>query len=160
VELVNALWAANVCDKAVAEELVIMLTPFAPHFAEELWKQMGHTESVFEARWPAWDEGLVVEEFWVRRLKKVANRVDIVFFYPVIYRVDMDRIPSDRVFVAGSGLTGSAECLIPDLSEILVRFYCSDYRVDADFRQIVIDEYLGVASTNSATAHMILEGRC
>jgi leucyl-tRNA synthetase len=62
MELVNALRADNVCDKAVAEELVIMLAPFAPHFAEELWERMGHTESVFEARWPAWDEGLVVED--------------------------------------------------------------------------------------------------
>jgi leucyl-tRNA synthetase len=62
MELVNALRADNVCDKAVAEELVIMLAPFAPHFAEELWERMGHTESVFEARWPVWDEGLVVED--------------------------------------------------------------------------------------------------
>lgn len=39
-----------------------MLAPFVPHFAEEMWERMGHTESVFEARWPAWDEGLVVED--------------------------------------------------------------------------------------------------
>jgi leucyl-tRNA synthetase len=62
MELVNALRADNVCDKGVAEELVVMLAPFVPHFAEELWERMGHTESVFEARWPAWDEGLVVED--------------------------------------------------------------------------------------------------
>jgi leucyl-tRNA synthetase len=62
MELVNALRADNVCDKGVAEELVIMLAPFTPHFAEELWERMGHTESVFEARWPGWDEGLVVED--------------------------------------------------------------------------------------------------
>jgi leucyl-tRNA synthetase len=62
MELVNALRADNVCDKAVAEELVIMLAPFAPHFAEELWERMGHTSSVFDARWPEWDEGLVVDD--------------------------------------------------------------------------------------------------
>jgi leucyl-tRNA synthetase len=62
MELVNALRADGVCDKAVAEELVIMLAPFAPHFAEECWERMGHRESVFDARWPAWDEGLVVED--------------------------------------------------------------------------------------------------
>jgi leucyl-tRNA synthetase len=62
MELVNALRADNVCDKAVAEELVIMLAPFAPHFAEELWERMGHRESVFDGRWPGWDEGLVVED--------------------------------------------------------------------------------------------------
>ncbi len=62
MELVNALRADNVCDKAVAEELVIMLAPFTPHFAEELWERMGHTQSVFEAPWPTWDEGMVVED--------------------------------------------------------------------------------------------------
>ena len=39
-----------------------MLAPFAPHFAEECWERLGHTESVFDARWPAWDEALVVED--------------------------------------------------------------------------------------------------
>ena len=48
--------------RALAEELVIMLAPFAPHFAEECWERLGHATSVFEARWPAWDEGLVVED--------------------------------------------------------------------------------------------------
>jgi leucyl-tRNA synthetase len=62
MELVNALRADNVCHKGIAESLVIMLAPFAPHFAEELWERTGHTESVFEARWPAWDERLVVED--------------------------------------------------------------------------------------------------
>jgi leucyl-tRNA synthetase len=62
MELVNALRADNVCDKGIAKELVVMLAPFVPHFAEEAWERMGHTDSVFEARWPAWDEGLVVED--------------------------------------------------------------------------------------------------
>jgi leucyl-tRNA synthetase len=62
MELVNALRTDNVCDKAVAEELVVMLAPFVPHFAEECWERMGRTESVFEASWPAWNEGLVVED--------------------------------------------------------------------------------------------------
>jgi leucyl-tRNA synthetase len=62
MELLNALRADKVCEKAVAEELVIMLAPFAPHFAEECWERMGHRSSVFDARWPAWDEALVVED--------------------------------------------------------------------------------------------------
>jgi leucyl-tRNA synthetase len=62
MELMNAIRADNLCDKGVARELVIMLAPFVPHFAEECWERLGHTESVFEARWPAWDEGLVVED--------------------------------------------------------------------------------------------------
>ncbi len=62
MELMNALRADNVCDKVIARELVIMLAPFVPHFAEECWERLGHTDSVFEARWPTWDEGLVVED--------------------------------------------------------------------------------------------------
>nr|MBA3895280.1 leucine--tRNA ligase [Gemmatimonadales bacterium] len=62
MELVNTLRAENACDKAVVQELVVMLAPFAPHFAEECWERLGHGESVFEASWPAWDEGLVVED--------------------------------------------------------------------------------------------------
>jgi leucyl-tRNA synthetase len=40
------------------EALVIMLAPYAPHFAEELWELLGYETSVFEARWPAHDERL------------------------------------------------------------------------------------------------------
>jgi leucyl-tRNA synthetase len=46
----------------MAEGLVIMLAPFAPHFAEESWERLGHSTSVFEAGWPTFDEGLVVED--------------------------------------------------------------------------------------------------
>ena len=63
MELVNALRADNCCDqRRWCEELVVMLAPFAPHFAEECWERLGHTTSVFDARWPAWDEGLMVED--------------------------------------------------------------------------------------------------
>ncbi|MEK6570416.1 MAG: class I tRNA ligase family protein, partial [Bacteroidota bacterium] len=30
--------------------------PFAPHLAEEVWEKLGHRESVFNARWPGYDE--------------------------------------------------------------------------------------------------------
>jgi len=40
------------------EPLVIMLAPYAPHIAEEMWEVLGHKESVFAARWPAYDEKL------------------------------------------------------------------------------------------------------
>ena len=37
------------------EPLVQLVSPFAPHLAEELWEQFGHRESVFDAGWPAYD---------------------------------------------------------------------------------------------------------
>ena len=42
--------------------LVIMLAPFAPHIAEECWERLGHSESVFDARWPEFDEALAAED--------------------------------------------------------------------------------------------------
>ncbi|MDH3455346.1 MAG: leucine--tRNA ligase [Gemmatimonadota bacterium] len=44
------------------EPLVVMLAPFAPHFAEECWERLGHTHSVFAASWPAFDEVLARED--------------------------------------------------------------------------------------------------
>ena len=36
----------------------VMIAPYAPHIAEELWQVLGHTDSVFAARWPAYDPKL------------------------------------------------------------------------------------------------------
>ncbi len=44
------------------ETLILLLAPFAPHFSEELWHEFGHEESVHVAKWPIWDEKLVVED--------------------------------------------------------------------------------------------------
>jgi leucyl-tRNA synthetase len=41
------------------EPLVQLVAPFAPHIAEELWEMLGHTSSVFDARWPAFDPGIL-----------------------------------------------------------------------------------------------------
>ena len=43
-------------DKENLETAVILLAPFAPHLSEELWQQLGHTESVFRNTWPEHDE--------------------------------------------------------------------------------------------------------
>jgi leucyl-tRNA synthetase len=41
---------------------VLVLAPFAPHHAEEMWALMGLPYSVHEQAWPSWDEGLIVQE--------------------------------------------------------------------------------------------------
>jgi leucyl-tRNA synthetase len=60
MEFVNAIKEAGSRDRALIQDLVVMLAPFAPHFAEECWERLGHTTTVFDAGWPAWDEALVV----------------------------------------------------------------------------------------------------
>ncbi len=62
MELVNTLRDAGCADRRIVEDLVVMLAPFAPHFAEECWERLGHGASVFEEEWPEWDEALTVEE--------------------------------------------------------------------------------------------------
>ena len=43
-------------DKETLKTFVILLAPFAPHIGEELWQQLGGTDSVFHAQWPECDE--------------------------------------------------------------------------------------------------------
>jgi leucyl-tRNA synthetase len=62
MEYVNVLRAhERVPHRAEVEPLVQLLSPFAPHVAEELWETLGHTASVFDSGWPAFDAALAAE---------------------------------------------------------------------------------------------------
>ena len=55
--------SAQKCHKRdVLEPIVVMLAPFAPHIAEELWHAMGHDTTVCDAAWPELDESHLVED--------------------------------------------------------------------------------------------------
>lgn len=59
---VNELSQQKCANKELLKKLVIIIAPFAPHIAEELWEQLGgETKSVCDATWPAWDESYLVE---------------------------------------------------------------------------------------------------
>ncbi len=58
MEYVNELREQGAGSKELITPLVIMLAPYAPHIAEELWSVLGNGTSIFEARWPAYDERL------------------------------------------------------------------------------------------------------
>jgi leucyl-tRNA synthetase len=45
-----------------AEATVLLLSPFTPHIAEELWQQLGHTDSILRQRWPSYDPTLTQED--------------------------------------------------------------------------------------------------
>ncbi|MDR0982197.1 MAG: leucine--tRNA ligase [Culturomica sp.] len=57
----NELTALNCNKREVLEPLVIAVSPYAPHIAEELWEMLGHTESVSKAVFPKWDEKYLSE---------------------------------------------------------------------------------------------------
>jgi len=61
MELVNAIYQSD-ADKEVFSQLIIMLSPFVPHFSEELWQKMGNKESIFKTSWPKYDKELIKEE--------------------------------------------------------------------------------------------------
>jgi leucyl-tRNA synthetase len=62
MELHNTLRAQPVLDRCAAESFVIMLSPFAPHLAEEAWSMLGKPPSVIDVRWPVFDPALCVED--------------------------------------------------------------------------------------------------
>ncbi|MGH9688835.1 MAG: leucine--tRNA ligase [Candidatus Acidiferrales bacterium] len=70
MELVNDLVAHEPLDqdvapavlKGVLDGLVLMLSPMAPHIAEEFWEMLGHTDGVYRQKWPTYREDLAREE--------------------------------------------------------------------------------------------------
>ena len=59
---VNELTALKCSKRAVLNELVVCLAPFAPHIAEELWRALGNEETVCDAAWPEWNEEFLKED--------------------------------------------------------------------------------------------------
>lgn len=67
-------------DKGTMETIAVLLSPFAPHMAEELWEMLGHTESVFTESWPGYDEAAMKEstvEIVLQVNGKVRGRISI-----------------------------------------------------------------------------------
>src|SRR5207245_4971997 len=58
MEHVNRVREQGAGTRDAVEPLLVMLAPYAPHFAEELWAALGHEQSVVSASWPSYDERL------------------------------------------------------------------------------------------------------
>ncbi|WP_178990789.1 leucine--tRNA ligase [Winogradskyella schleiferi] len=58
---VNELTAQKCTNKDILEPLLILISPYAPHIAEELWSQLGHNESISTAPFPKFEEQYLVE---------------------------------------------------------------------------------------------------
>ncbi|WP_370390585.1 leucine--tRNA ligase [uncultured Winogradskyella sp.] len=58
---VNELTAQKCSSRAILEPLLILISPYAPHIAEELWEQLGHTQSIATAPFPKFEEKYVIE---------------------------------------------------------------------------------------------------
>jgi leucyl-tRNA synthetase len=74
----NHLSKQTVRPKAVIEPFLLILAPFAPHIAEELWEKLGHTESLTYQPWPKYDKELIKEkeiELAVQVNGKIKDRI-------------------------------------------------------------------------------------
>ena len=58
---VNELSSINCNNRLILKDLLILISPFAPHFAEELWSQIGNSESIVEETYPKYEEKYLVE---------------------------------------------------------------------------------------------------
>lgn len=81
-------------------------------------------------------EGVISTAFGAA-LRDICNKISTLFFYPLVFRVDLDRISSERREVANSGIRGSSEYLVRDLKEDEFEILFLDFANDADFTQII-----------------------
>ena len=80
MEFVNTATKATALDKTAMEQFVLLLAPFAPHMAEELWARLGNADSQAYAPWPEYDDTLLVEdaiEIPVQVLGKLRGKISV-----------------------------------------------------------------------------------
>jgi len=86
MEMVNVLYASidknisKVVKTEALENLLILLSPFAPHITEELWERIGKTQSIHLMPWPEYDEEVLIEdeiEIVIQVNGKVRSRINV-----------------------------------------------------------------------------------
>ncbi|MCQ9206585.1 MAG: leucine--tRNA ligase [Omnitrophica bacterium] len=87
MELVNEIYAASLKKetsksalKEAVKTVVLLLSPFVPHLAEELWGKLGEKPSILKQAWPSYDKGLVVEEILTIPIQingKLRSKIDV-----------------------------------------------------------------------------------
>jgi hypothetical protein len=107
----------------------------------------------------AHEERRTLDAVLARRLRSICSNTSVAFFYPVVYRVDLERIPPSRRIVAGSGEDGSNEFLARDLCETEFELLLADNRGDADFVRFVLDADAHPTRSSVDAVLTTLEGR-
>ena len=105
--------AGGPLSRSVAESLVLLVAPLAPHVAEELWRRLGHTESVVHQDFPVADPAYVVDETvtCVVQIKgKVRARLEVS---PSITDADLEALAlADTGVVAALGGAGIRKVIV------------------------------------------------
>ncbi len=112
-ELNNHVTKVREVPRAVAEPLVLLIAPLAPHIAEELWRKLGHQDSVVHHDFPVADPAYVVDETvtCVVQLKgKVKARLEVS---PSISDEELEKLAlADEAVIAALGGAGIRKVIV------------------------------------------------
>ena len=106
---VNEAQAWDTLPASMLSDFILLLSPFAPHIAEELWNRLGHTDTLAYAPWPTWDETHLTEaeiELPVQVNGKVRGRI---------------RVPADADEATVAAAAETCETVIPHLAGKTIR---------------------------------------
>ncbi|WP_249871126.1 leucine--tRNA ligase [Oceanobacillus saliphilus] len=96
---INEGYKADHIPKAYVEGIVKLLSPVAPHVAEELWEKLGHTETISYAGWPIFDESKLIEdevEVVLQVMGKVRSKINVP--------VDISKDELEAIAMADEGM--------------------------------------------------------
>jgi len=102
---VNHLSKQQIRPRLVVEKFVLILAPFAPHIAEELWQKLSHTDSLVYEPWPEYDKELIKEkeiEMAVQVNGKIKDRI-VVIADAGEKQIEADALARDKVKAAMAG---------------------------------------------------------
>ncbi|UCE48704.1 MAG: leucine--tRNA ligase, partial [Phycisphaerales bacterium] len=102
---VNHLTKLTIVPKDAVEKLALILSPFAPHIAEELWEKLGHAESLAYESWPEYDENLIEEkeiELAVQVNGKIRDKI-VVAADASEEQIRQEALSREKVIVAIAG---------------------------------------------------------
>ncbi len=95
---VNELTSMKCRAREIYEPLIVLLAPFAPHIAEELWHVLGHDTTVCDAQWPTWNE-----EYLKESTVKYAVSFNGKSRYTIEVPADADEEEVKRIALADAG---------------------------------------------------------
>jgi leucyl-tRNA synthetase len=102
---VNHLGKYEIRPKSVIEKFILLLAPFAPHIAEELWQRLGHNDTLVCEPWPQYDKELIKEkeiELAIQINGKIKDRI-VVSADADDERIKQEALASEKVIAALAG---------------------------------------------------------
>jgi leucyl-tRNA synthetase len=115
IELNNHLTKLGACPASIADEVVLLVAPFAPHIAEELWSRLGHPSSLAYEPFPTADPNYLVTDTIdvpVQVNGKVRSRITVAASADQA-AVEAAALSDDKVAAALGGLTPKKLIVVP-----------------------------------------------